>query len=353
MKTLEMVRTTYRVSDFVSWKRAGTLELSPSFQRRPVWKSGAKSFLIDTTVRGLPMPIIILREHKANLNKLEPSREVVDGQQRLRAIFTYIDPSLLKDYKKERDAFEVEANHNASLAGKTFSQLPADLKQQILDYQFSVQILPTGIDDREVLQIFARLNATGVKLNPQELRNAEFYNIFRTSMYELAAEQLPRWRNWKIFTEYNIARMEEVEMTSEFVMLMLKGVTGKSQTAINTIYKQKDSEKFPEKSEVEHRFRSVMDTIEDKFGNELLTFKKKTLFYSLFAFIYDLEFGIGSALKKSRKKIIQPDAIAWVKQAAGKIQSMEAPKHVLDAVARRTTNPDSRKKVLKYLKEAK
>jgi hypothetical protein len=172
-------------------------------------------------------------------------------------------------------------------------------------------------------------------------------------MYKLAAEQLPRWRNWKIFTEYNIARMEEVEITSEFAVLMFKGVTGKSQSAINTIYKQKDAEKFPGKSEVEHRFRSVMDTIEDKFGNELLAFKKKTLFYSLFAIIYDMEFEIGSGLKKASKKTVSNNAIAWVKAAAEKIQSMEAPKKVLDAVARRTTNPDSRKKVLEYLKEGK
>jgi hypothetical protein len=353
MKTLEMVRTTYRVSDFVSWKRAGTLELSPSFQRRPVWKPGAKSFLVDTTVRGLPMPVIMLREHKTNLNKLEPSREVVDGQQRLRTLFTYIDSSLLKDYKRDTDAFEIEPDHNSDLAGKTFSQLSNDLKQRILDYQFSVQILPTGIDDREVLQIFARLNATGIKLNFQELRNAEFYGKFKTSMYALAAEQLPRWRNWKIFTEYNIARMEEVEITGEFAMLMFKGVTGKSQTAIDTIYKQKDDEKFPEKFEVEHRFRSVMDTIEDKFGDELLAFKKKTLFYSLFAFIYDMEFGIGSELKKLHKKNVPSNAITWVKAAAEKIQSGSAPKEVLDAVARRTTNPDSRKKVLEYLKKGK
>jgi uncharacterized protein with ParB-like and HNH nuclease domain len=111
------------------------------------------------------MPVIMLREHKTNLSKLEPSREVVDGQQRLRTLFSYIDSSLLKDYKKERDEFEIESDHNPDLAGKTFSQLSNDLKQRILDYQFSVQILPTGIDDREVLQIFARLNATGVKLN--------------------------------------------------------------------------------------------------------------------------------------------------------------------------------------------
>lgn len=64
MKTLDIAKTVYKVSDFLSWQKAGSLVLSPSFQRRPVWEAGAKSFLIDTVVRGLPMPIIFLREQK-------------------------------------------------------------------------------------------------------------------------------------------------------------------------------------------------------------------------------------------------------------------------------------------------
>ena len=51
MKTWEMTRTLYKVSDFVSWQKTKTLILSPSFQRRPVWKLGAKSYLIDTVVK--------------------------------------------------------------------------------------------------------------------------------------------------------------------------------------------------------------------------------------------------------------------------------------------------------------
>ncbi len=36
MKTLDIAKTVYKVSDFASWQKAGSLVLSPSFQRRPV-----------------------------------------------------------------------------------------------------------------------------------------------------------------------------------------------------------------------------------------------------------------------------------------------------------------------------
>ena len=268
MKSLDITRTLYRVSDFLSWQKSKTLMLSPSFQRRPVWKPGAKSYLIDTIVRGLPIPIIFLRDQKSDLNSFEPNREVVDGQQRIRTLISYIQPTLLDDLDRARDIFTVQAVHNGELAGKNFDSLPPELQQQILDYQFSVHILPSGVDDREVLEIFARMNSTGVKLNPQELRNAEYFGEFKTSMYQLASSQLPRWRNWGLSTEDNIARMQEVELTSELVLLMLRGLIGKSQSAIDRAYGDKDSV-FPGRSEVERRFQTTMDSIDDKLGPQM------------------------------------------------------------------------------------
>jgi hypothetical protein len=118
----------------------------------PVWPRGAKSFLIDTILRGIPMPIVFLRE-RTNLKALEPQREVVDGQQRLRTIISFVQPELLADFNEQRDAFTIDEAHNADLAGKSFAELPSGLRQRILDYDFSVHILPSDTEDREVLQI--------------------------------------------------------------------------------------------------------------------------------------------------------------------------------------------------------
>ncbi len=232
---INIAKTVYKVSDFLSWQRSNALSLSPSFQRRSVWPVAAKSFLLDTVVRGLPMPIIILRE-QTNLETLEPLREVVDGQQRLRTMISFIEPELLKDFDQKRDSFVVTKTHNKDIAGKTFRQLSPDMRKRILGYDFSVHVLPSDTDDRQVLQIFARMNATGVKLNEQELRNAEFYGAFKTLAYELAYEQLNRWREWNIFSEMEIARMIEVEETSDLISLMLNGIHGKSQPALDKVF---------------------------------------------------------------------------------------------------------------------
>ncbi|WP_457654151.1 DUF262 domain-containing protein [Rhodocaloribacter sp.] len=353
MKVWDIKKTQYRVSDFLSWQRAETLKLSPSFQRRPVWKPDAKSYFVDTVIRGLPVPVIILREKRSDISRLEPVREVVDGQQRLRTLFAYIDANLLDDYKPQTDSFLLLPEHNEDYAGRPFKALPQNIQQYILDYEFSVHILPSGTDDREVLGIFARLNSTGVKLTPQELRNAQFFGAFKVTMYELATEQLYRWREWRVFNEYNLARMEEVELVSELCLMMIRHqVIGKTQKAIDKIYADKDKQ-FLERDEISRRFRIVMDTIDDLFGPQLrsLPFRRKALFFNLFAFLYDYRFTLTSDLTaKVKAKSIEKRILTRALTKAGEmIARKEAPEEVLEAAARRTTHPSSRKTIFEYL----
>ena len=52
----------YSVADFLEWDGANLLDLSPKFQRRSVWTRAAKSFLIDTILRGKPMPKVLITQ---------------------------------------------------------------------------------------------------------------------------------------------------------------------------------------------------------------------------------------------------------------------------------------------------
>ena len=63
----------------------GTLEISPKFQRRPVWMESERSELIDTILKKLPFPEVYIQ------SILDPTtgterHVVVDGQQRITSI---------------------------------------------------------------------------------------------------------------------------------------------------------------------------------------------------------------------------------------------------------------------------
>ena len=344
-------KTVYKVNDFLSWQKIGSLTLSPSFQRRPVWSKSAKSFLIDTVVRGLPIPIIILRE-RLDLDSVEPRREVVDGQQRLRTLLSYIQPEALKDYTREKDDFVVLRTHNKELAGKSFRQLPRQTQQRLLNYSFSVHVLPSDTDDRDVLQIFARLNSTGTKLNYQELRNAEFYGEYKKLAYNLAYSHLNRWRTWGIFSENDIARMIEVEETSDAMLLMLEGEHGRSQASLNRVYKQFEDQ-FDEGNEIQRRFDTIMENIDSLIGSEIrrTVFVRKTLFHTLFAFFYDLMYGFESELSRRSPAKLPKATRKAVLEASDRIKFANIPEELAKKLRGATSDYGSREARLEFLRD--
>jgi hypothetical protein len=316
-----ITKTVFKVGDFVSWAKAGQLDLSPKFQRRPVWKPGAKSFLIDTIIRDLPIPIVFLRD-RVSVGSIISRREVVDGQQRLRTILSFIDPTLVKNFEPERDKFSITKSHNKNLAGLSFSKLPAEIQQRIIGYEIPVHVFSSDTEDRDVLQIFARLNSTGMKLNGQELRNADYYGVFKTLCYSIGYQNLGRWEEWGVFGDAAISRMSEVEEVSDLIISMHEGVHGKTQTKIDDYYEDFDDE-YAEAVVVEKRFDTVMNAIDHSIGNVLrgTEFSRQSLFHCLFLAVYELTYGLNSDLKAKRAEKLPENFSVVIQRLSSRLAS--------------------------------
>jgi len=263
---LSVVRTTFRVSDFLGWQRQGALNLRPPFQRGSVWNKKAKSFFIDTLVRGFPVPLIFLQDD-TDPKTYEPRRIVVDGQQRLRTALAFIDPSCLDD-RSDEDEFTVLRMHNERLHGRPFDALEETIQSRILQFQFSVATLAPGTPNRLLLEVFARMNSTGSQLKPQEIRNARFNGAFKRVAYSLSYDHLEQWLDWKVFTRSQVARMTDVEFTSELMMATLAGPSAKSQKRIDEFYESYDDE-FAEAPQVAERIGRVLKRISDAYAGKL------------------------------------------------------------------------------------
>lgn len=344
----------FKVSDFLAWQRQGSLTLSPSFQRRSVWKIEAKSYLLDTISRGLPVPLIFIRE-RLDLETQTTVREVVDGQQRLRTLFGFIDPSSLHDFNEDRDGFGVLRKHNSDLSNTPFPKLSTAMKQAILGYEFGTYVLPPETEDRDVLKIFARINSTGVRLNGQELRNAEYFGDLKQVVYDLALEQLDRWRRWSVFTEENLARMLEVEFVSDVTLTMVSGeIVGKTQKRLDNLYERYD-DSFPNAGAISSRFRRVLDTIDESVGDTIrqTVFSSEVLFYSLWVLVYDLHYGLDSELTGSRKarRVLNSRLRSAVVTASERIREEDVFDDVLDAIRRASADTGRRETRHQFLVE--
>ncbi len=270
----------YSVRDFEEWSQRGELVLQPKFQRRDVWSDKARSFLIDTIVRGKPIPKLYMRQD-TNPKTRRTIREIVDGQQRLSSVLNFL-----------KDAFRISKSHHETLGGKTFSELDTDTQRDILKYEFSVDLLQ-DMPDPEVFNIFARINMYSEKLKPQELRNSSWYGDFKSSVYLLAEEFTTFFVVNKIFTEKAILRMAEAEFITDLLQAMQDGIQAGSKPVRDKVYRTYDNT-FPNRKAHERRFRETFDTISGVFGSDLAQseFRAIRLFYPLFCAVCHMKFGI-------------------------------------------------------------
>jgi len=272
-------RSTYTTTDFAEWQTAKNLVITPRFQRRAVWSPQAKSFFIDTLLQGLPVPPIYVRVRQSD-DKKKIIREVVDGQQRLKSVLEFI-----------RDEFALSSSLDAPYAGHLFSKLTTAQQDKIRTYSFICEVM-TGATDAEVLSIFARLNTYSVKLNDQELRNGRWFGKFKTLVYRISHDHVDFWREHKLFSDSQIARMLEVEFVSELVAAVLEGMQDKKKS-LSDFYDDYDDE-FPQQSTVDKRVRECLSV-----GGDILSrggadseFHRSPLFYTLFCCIFHRKYGL-------------------------------------------------------------
>jgi hypothetical protein len=282
---LGVSKTTYSVVDFLEWQRQGSLDLQPFYQRRAVWNPRVKSLLIDSLLRGYPLPLVFLH-NRLDVTTSKTVRQVVDGQQRLRTLLAYIDIDCLSEVT-DWDRFTVLRSHNREYANLGFQQLPSDVQGRILQTPLSVNVLPSDIDDVTILTIFQRMNSTGFKLNDQEIRNATYFGEFKESSYGLAYSQNQRWQKWGIFSRQDVAQMKEVELTADLMGFLLRGVGARSKASITNLYKAYD-DSFPQRDAVEKRFIDIFDFLEAVYGEAasrsgLGRYRSTAWFYTIFA----------------------------------------------------------------------
>ncbi len=285
----------YSISDFLEWRGNQLLELSPDFQRRSVWSSTAKSYLIDTIIRGKPMPKILLRQ---DLKGQRTVRTVVDGQQRLRAILDFIDGNL-----------KISRAHNREFAGFTFDRLPDDIKKDFLHYEMGVDLL-FDMSYEDLLDVFARINTYTVTLNTQEKRNAKYVGYFKQYVYEYGYKYVKYFLDGGILTKQQVARMAEAELSAEFLVALVDGV----QTNKNTEqYYKKYEEEAQNLDEMVSRFDTIMSFIGAIYPSRDIAqtnWSRIHLFYTLFTVVGHCLYGL---------KGLNPDLrVSLSKKAAGK-----------------------------------
>jgi hypothetical protein len=269
----------FGIGDFVEWDRNNQLVINPVFQRRNVWSDKAKSYLIDTILRGKPIPKFFIRQ-TINVSTKTSVREVVDGQQRLRTILSFV-----------KDGFYVSRSHNKEFGGKLFSQLPDDVQVQFLAYEVSVDLL-INLPDADILDIFSRLNSYAVTLNEQEKLNANHFGPFKLLADRIGRKYNSYWKAQKVFSEKEILRMLEVNLVADLIIALKEGIKSKKQVA--TFYNKYENSFEDDPDVIEDKFDKIIACISEIYPEGLsdTEFKRPFLYYTLFSAIGHCLYGL-------------------------------------------------------------
>lgn len=271
------------IQDLLNLHSKKELDTNPWFQRRSVWLNPQKSYLINTLFERKPIPAIYIR-HRIDLEKGLSVKQIVDGQQRTRAVISYYNG-------------EFSARHPEHTKLIKYNQLTNKQKEHFLITALPVGYL-LGATDADVIDIFARINSISKTLNGQEKRNARFSGEFKQFSVTEAVKRTAFWRDYNIFSDNDIARMNEVLFISDTSINLMDGISTQTSARLDSYYKKYDLD-FERMPEIRDRLERVFETIITLDPSSI----KKTIFTERQPLFFSLIIALDSINKHNLDKI--------------------------------------------------
>ncbi|SEI60315.1 Protein of unknown function DUF262 [Azotobacter beijerinckii] len=267
----------HTIADIREWNGNGTLLLQPDYQRREVWGDAARVMLIDSILNDIPMPKIFVSR---TIKEMRTYRSVIDGQQRISTILSFLE-----------DGFKLEDPYNGPYDGMTFSQLPSEVRDDVLLYAIDFNEA-SGLPPEELREVYSRVNKYLVPLNRQELRKADFPGEFLRISEEMA--NLDSLDELGLFNATARRRSLDVEYVSELLAAQLRGISDKKD-AIDVCCR--DYAAWPEadssaaRAEFERVITDITKIFDSNYPMKKTRWKQKADFYSFFFAVLSLRRG--------------------------------------------------------------
>ena len=338
---------------FINAYEKHLLLVNRRYQRKLVWSIEEKQAFIDTLLHGYPVPLFLFA--KTGEDK---KREIIDGLQRLDAIFSFIKQEFSVKWGEE------QKEYYCNLQEIIFNKEKIKAKEPMLDrelcrefFNYELPTTTTEVEDINTInEIFKRLNSTGRKLAKQDLRQAgvvsDFSDLVRNTATEIRGDvtfgdsidvfEMPRisisnerldygvdikemfWVKHDIITKAEIRKSKDEETLAQIYGYMILGkecnvnsetldsfydVTSNNYSNIeNTIQSDGSDIWFHSFFEIFEELQKILNVAESTFTDLLFTKRatrgKSKIFIALLLAIWEL--------KKENKVIGDPSKASHV-----------------------------------------
>ena len=157
-KEIDYTTRDYSIDFLVQKFREDEFYIPDEYQRQFIWDDDKKSLFIESVLLGLPIPLMFFSD-------TEDGRcEIIDGAQRTQSLEAFMSNDLELTNLKKLD----------SLLEFKYDDIPEYFKKKFDKTNIRVVVLSdeTTLDIRQ--EIFTRINTSGVKASPIEVRRGQF-----------------------------------------------------------------------------------------------------------------------------------------------------------------------------------
>lgn len=251
---------TWTIKRLVEYYNKNIINLNPPYQRNDIWSLPAKKRLIDTILKGYPLPTFFF--HK----KENGHYDCVDGQQRIRTIIGY-----------SNDLF-------TNLEGHKFSE--SEKKHSVEEYQIPIIVIE-DVDpnqDQSMEDFYYRVNMFGSKLNRPEILKSKYFNNPLQNLIERLTDS-EEFIHLNLFTDSTLNRMIDYDFVGELIALLKDGITEKKK-AVDKLYEDETFNESAAKQyeKVFYNLLSIFIALNKAYPIKETRYKQKNDFYSLFHF---------------------------------------------------------------------
>lgn len=183
----ELTIRSESVQRMYSFYREAKLIVNRRYQRKLVWSIDEKASFIDSVLKEFPVPLFLLAEGKRGDESIY---EIIDGMQRLNALFSYIE----NEFSLNGEYFDLEATAETKLLKDTgiIEQKTPILDRKICADKIASYVLPISsyrsTNEATIDEIFRRINANGKHLSKQEIRQAGSVSLFAEMVRKVSSE---------------------------------------------------------------------------------------------------------------------------------------------------------------------
>lgn len=177
------------------WKtRRQKIDMDPPYQRRGrLWSDTDKAYLIDSILNGYDVPKFYMADFTwgdSRLNKKKSAYAIIDGKQRLEAIFDFFDSKITLN-----EDFVYLNNPSLPLAGLSYKDLMKNYPEVAEEFDnYNPLVMSVyALEEGPINELFVRLNRskalTGAEVRnamagpaPEVIREIARHNFFRENI---------------------------------------------------------------------------------------------------------------------------------------------------------------------------